>query len=210
MPATKVSKAVKTTKRSKVSKPKKTKAVKDEVVEVVVDDSVGKKSSSKTTTTNIDLIISLLIEQFSLNDKEVRTTLAEVLPSTSGFKKGKKKKDKDAPKKGLSAYMFFTMARREQVKTDGPELKFTEITQELGRLWRSMNDDDKAPFQTQADADKIRYTTEMKAYRLLKGIPEPSEKKNNGANDPTKILNTSGKYVKRTGKIGRALVEASA
>lgn len=208
MPATKVTKAVKTVKRSKVSKPKK----KTEVVDVpVVDDSVGKKSSSKTTTTNIDLIISLMIEQFDLNDKEVRTTLAGVLPSTSGFKKGKKKKDKDAPKKGLSAYMFFTMARRAQVKEDGPELKFTEITQELGRLWRAMNDSQKAPFQTQADADKVRYSTEMEAYRILKGIPEPSTKKNDKVDNPDYILNPeSSKYVKRTGKIGRALVEASA
>ncbi len=46
-----------------------------------------------------------------------------------------KKKDPNAPKKPLSAYMFFCAEHREEVKTANPDFKATQITSELGRLW---------------------------------------------------------------------------
>ena len=169
--------------KAKAAKAKKAvKAVKAEVP-VVDDDSAGKKSVSKTTTTNIDNIIRLLINHFKLNEKEVKTTLADFLPSTSEFKKRGKKKDPNAPKKGLSAYMFFTMDRREQVKTDQPELGFTDITKRLGEIWREMSDSDKAPYQKQADKDKVRYDNEMAKYREENGITD-TKKKNDKADNP--------------------------
>ena len=39
---------------------------------------------------------------------------------TTDGKKKRKKKDKNAPKKGLSAFMFYTQANRESVKKDNP------------------------------------------------------------------------------------------
>jgi hypothetical protein len=39
-------------------------------------------------------------------------------------KKKRSKKDPSAPKRGLSAYMFFSQATRQQIKEENPEASF--------------------------------------------------------------------------------------
>ena len=51
-----------------------------------------------------------------------------------------KKKDPNAPKKPLSAYMFFCADHRDQIKKDNPEMKVTEVTSELGKVWGTMDE----------------------------------------------------------------------
>merc|ERR1711935_961783 len=55
-------------------------------------------------------------------------------------KKGKKKKTKDpeAPKRNLSSYLYFTMAKRETVVKAHPEASITEITKFLGEEWNKL------------------------------------------------------------------------
>ena len=171
---TKVSKA----KVEKTSKPKAEKVADEKVVvvktkakaktpKVPVHVATEPAKGSKTTTSNIDNILAVLIEKFNLDAKEVRAAVATYLPSTSSFKKGKKK-DKDAPKRGLSAYIFFTNANRKQVQDDVPGIAFKDITIELGKRWQSMSPAEKAPYQTLADADKIRYQAEFGTYNVGK------------------------------------------
>lgn len=69
-------------------------------------------------------------------------------------KKTKKRKDKNAPKRGLSAYMFFSQAKREQVKTDNPGIVFTDIGRKIAELWREC--DDKEEYEDSARKDKVR------------------------------------------------------
>lgn len=42
-------------------------------------------------------------------------------------KKKRTKKDPSAPKRGLSAYMFFSQASRAQVKEDNPDATFGKL-----------------------------------------------------------------------------------
>lgn len=42
-------------------------------------------------------------------------------------KKKKKKKDPNAPKGALSAFMYFSKAKRPEIKEDNPEASFGEI-----------------------------------------------------------------------------------
>ena len=114
----------------------------------------------------IDGIITALISASKdLDEAKVRKILKGVqgLPTNSRYS-AKKKKDKNAPKKALSAYMFFAKARRPQVKTDNAEMTFGEIGKELGRLWGLLSDTDKKVFQDQADEDKVRYAADMEKY----------------------------------------------
>jgi hypothetical protein len=46
-----------------------------------------------------------------------------------------KKKDPNAPKKPLSAYMFFCAEHRARIKEENPDFKVTQITSELGKAW---------------------------------------------------------------------------
>ena len=54
-----------------------------------------------------------------------------------------KKKDPNAPKRGLSAYMFFCQEQRQALKQEKPDMKVTEITSELGKRWRALPEEDK-------------------------------------------------------------------
>lgn len=42
-------------------------------------------------------------------------------------------KDPNAPKKNLSAYMFFSKDAREEVKSENPEAKFGDIGKLIGQ-----------------------------------------------------------------------------
>ncbi|KAK3621425.1 Non-histone chromosomal protein 6 [Elasticomyces elasticus] len=77
---------------------------------------------------------------------------------------GKKKKDPNMPKRGLSAYMFFANDQRDKVREDNPGIKFGEVGKKLGEQWKSLNDKQKAPYEAKAAADKKRYEEEKAAY----------------------------------------------
>ena len=76
----------------------------------------------------------------------------------------KAKKDPNAPKRGKSAFMFFSIAERPKLVKEKPGLPFGEYGKLLGASWREMSDEDKAPYQEQAVEDKERYQREKAAY----------------------------------------------
>ncbi|KAF2202358.1 hypothetical protein GQ43DRAFT_430817 [Delitschia confertaspora ATCC 74209] len=77
---------------------------------------------------------------------------------------GKKKKDPNAPKRGLSAYMFFANEQREKVREENPGIKFGEVGKMLGVKWKALNEKQRAPYDAKAAADKKRYEEEKAAY----------------------------------------------
>ncbi|KAG7397462.1 hypothetical protein PHYBOEH_000682 [Phytophthora boehmeriae] len=88
---------------------------------------------------------------------------------TDGERKPRKKKDKNAPKRALSAFMFFSNDIRDTVKREMPELQFLEISSEIGRRWKQISDEDRRPYDELAAADKRRYQEEKEDY-----VPDPS------------------------------------
>jgi len=97
------------------------------------------------------------------------------------FKKTKTKKDKNAPKKNSSAYIFFCNDKRPQVKNEHPELKNNEILKELGLLWKNFKDEkpnEVKKYEKKAADDKDRYQEEIKNYVPSDDVEdEPKEKK---------------------------------
>ncbi|PNS20782.1 hypothetical protein CAC42_2713 [Sphaceloma murrayae] len=80
-------------------------------------------------------------------------------------KGGKRKKDPNAPKRGLSAYMFFANEQRDKVREDNPGIKFGEVGKMLGDKWKQLSDKQKAPYEAKAAADKKRYEDQKAAYQ---------------------------------------------
>ncbi|KAJ8554916.1 hypothetical protein ON010_g9566 [Phytophthora cinnamomi] len=58
-------------------------------------------------------------------------------------RKPRKKKDKNAPKRALSAFMFYSNDIRETVKKERPDLAFLEISSEIGRRWKQISDEER-------------------------------------------------------------------
>ncbi|THG97109.1 hypothetical protein EW026_g4837 [Hermanssonia centrifuga] len=78
--------------------------------------------------------------------------------------RGKAKKDPKAPKRALSAYMFFSQDWRERVKGENPDAGFGEIGKLLGARWKELDDEEKKPYMEQAARDKERAEKEKKDY----------------------------------------------
>ncbi|KAL9243050.1 hypothetical protein vseg_016987 [Gypsophila vaccaria] len=80
-------------------------------------------------------------------------------------KKPKPKKDPNAPKKAISAFILFSNTERENIKKENPGIGFTEVGKLLGEKWRSMSAEEKEPYETKANVDKKRYKDEVGSYK---------------------------------------------
>lgn len=78
------------------------------------------------------------------------------LHHAGGVKKARKKKDKNAPKRGMSAFMFFSQDQRESVKADNPGIAFGEVGKVLGQRWKELSEADKKPYEEKAAKDKVQ------------------------------------------------------
>ncbi|KAI1342523.1 nucleosome binding protein [Xylariaceae sp. FL0016] len=93
------------------------------------------------------------------------------MPKAAAGKRGKPeksrraKKDPNAPKRGLSAYMFFANEQRENVRDENPGISFGQVGKILGERWKALNDKQRAPYEAKAAADKKRYEDEKQAYQ---------------------------------------------
>jgi hypothetical protein len=104
------------------------------------------------------------VEQYNLlakADKERYAAEVGEEPKEAKEKKTRKKKnpeEKKGPKKPKSAYLYFCEEKRSQVKEENPEMKPTEITSELGRLWNKIKETPKAnKYKALAEAAKAQY-----------------------------------------------------
>lgn len=85
-------------------------------------------------------------------------------PNAEAPRKKKRKKDPNAPKRGKSAFMFYSIEKRPKISKKKPELSFTEIAKFIGAEWKNLKPRTKKKYEKLAEADKLRYQQEMEAY----------------------------------------------
>ena len=78
------------------------------------------------------------------------------------------KKDKNAPKRPISAYFFYNQERRETLKKERPTLDNKELIRIMSEEWNKLTDEEKKPYMKKAEDDKKRYTEQMKEYEKQK------------------------------------------
>ena len=76
----------------------------------------------------------------------------------------KKKGDPNKPKRGLTAFMFYSAERRPEIKIADPDLASGEVAKQIGVEWREFKDAKKVQYQKKSDKDKARYVKEMESY----------------------------------------------
>ncbi|KAH3682519.1 hypothetical protein WICPIJ_006510 [Wickerhamomyces pijperi] len=76
----------------------------------------------------------------------------------------RKKKDPNAPKRSLSAYMFFANENRDLVREENPGISFGGVGKLLGEKWKALTADEKKPYEEKAEADKKRYEAQKAQY----------------------------------------------
>mmetsp|Transcript_19326 Transcript_19326/g.23917 ORF Transcript_19326/g.23917 Transcript_19326/m.23917 type:complete len:593 (+) Transcript_19326:132-1910(+) len=87
-----------------------------------------------------------------------------------------------APKRFKSPYIFFSMAKKQEVERSlGPRAQATEVTQRIAKLWREITPNDREIYNIEAQKDKERYKAEKDAYKGPWTLPKPPRKRK----DPT-------------------------
>ncbi|CAF0768593.1 unnamed protein product [Rotaria sp. Silwood1] len=105
------------------------------------------------------------------------------MAKSNTMKSNKKSKDPKAPKRYRSAYILFSIEKRNQVKNENPGLSPKEILSELGALWKSADPQTKEYFQKLSDAEKVEYGEKSNAYKNEKINNKQHLKKNKSNNN---------------------------
>jgi hypothetical protein len=95
------------------------------------------------------------------------------LKSSALSGKRRRRKDPNAPKQPLTAYVIFSNEVRDQVINENPDANFGEIGKIIGAKWRALVPDDRKPYEEKANIERERYNRDLEDYRRSQGIYEP-------------------------------------
>lgn len=87
--------------------------------------------------------------------------------------KRRRRKDPNAPKQPLTAYVIFSNEVRDQVINENPDANFGEIGKIIGAKWRALLPEDRKPYEEKANIERERYNRDLEDYRRSQGIYEP-------------------------------------
>lgn len=145
-----------------------------EVVGVYVSEKEAKAASVRYTEEHTDL--SFKKKQTKSDDarrvvflqdtKEspVAVTMNRVECNLPTAKSKKSKKDPNAPKKPLSAFMIFSGENRAKILEANPGTSFGDTGRLLGEAWKKLNDSQRSVFTKKATEAKTKYTVDFAAY----------------------------------------------
>jgi HMG (high mobility group) box len=75
------------------------------------------------------------------------------------------KKDPSAPKRPMSAFLYFSQGKRTEIKKERPEIKNTEVSRVLGEMWRSLSDEERAPYVERERNEREVYKVAIAEWR---------------------------------------------
>eukprot|EP00211_Chloroparvula_japonica_P015848 CAMPEP_0119130966 /NCGR_PEP_ID=MMETSP1310-20130426/9104_1 /TAXON_ID=464262 /ORGANISM="Genus nov. species nov., Strain RCC2339" /LENGTH=209 /DNA_ID=CAMNT_0007121513 /DNA_START=212 /DNA_END=841 /DNA_ORIENTATION=- len=107
-----------------------------------------------------------------LNDEKKRKRQEKAEKKKKKLKR--QKKDPNAPKRAMSAFMFYSRENRQAIQEANTGVTFGEIGRILGEQWKKLNEEDRLKFQKMAAEDSKRYHKEMERYKNAQKAPEPS------------------------------------
>lgn len=64
-----------------------------------------------------------------------------------------------------TAYIYFFTEERKRLVNSNSDVVFDEIGRVIGQKWRDLTDAEKAPYESKALADKVRYERDCKAFK---------------------------------------------
>lgn len=75
------------------------------------------------------------------------------------------KKDPSAPKRPMSAFLYFSQGKRSEIKGQNPDIKNTEVSRVLGEMWRNLSDAERSPHVNREKIERDKYKIAMAAWR---------------------------------------------
>jgi len=93
----------------------------------------------------------------------------QVVPP-SAVKKQKQVRDPSLPKKSKGPYLVFAEEERPKIKSQFPDIKFTQMGAILGERWRALSKEEKQRYDILAKNDKDRYSHELENYKRQQSV----------------------------------------
>lgn len=93
-----------------------------------------------------------------------RSSSVEIPAAAYSNRTKKASRDPGAPKRNLSAYLLYQNGMREQFKAQNPGMSFGQLSKYTSAMYAQLNGEEKAEWQSRADADKARYEHELANY----------------------------------------------
>lgn len=87
------------------------------------------------------------------------------------------KKDPSAPKRPMSAFLYYSQGRRREIKDANPALKNTEVSRLLGEMWRGAPVEEKRPFVEKEKEEREKYKVRIADWRKDHEAKQEKEKK---------------------------------
>ncbi|KAF7951504.1 hypothetical protein EAE96_006811 [Botrytis aclada] len=118
--------------------------------------------------------LKLLEQQNSWYERQKQDTMAPstTQPSPSNLARQfqridlqNKRKDPNAPKRGMSAYMFFANDHRERVRQEYSQASFGQLGMILGEQWKALSMGERSVYEEMAARELRRYEEECVRYR---------------------------------------------
>jgi len=75
------------------------------------------------------------------------------------------RKDPSAPKRPMSAFLYFAQGRRTKIKSENPQMKNTEVSRILGEMWRNAPDKDRRPYINKEKEEREKYKTAVAKWK---------------------------------------------
>jgi HMG (high mobility group) box len=87
------------------------------------------------------------------------------------------KKDPSAPKRPMSAFLFFSLGKRSELKKVNPSLKNTEVSRLLGEMWRSASEEDRSPHIEKEKEEREKYKLAIAIWRKEFEVKQEAQQK---------------------------------
>jgi hypothetical protein len=97
----------------------------------------------------------------------------------------KKKMKLDGPKRALSAYMYFSSAKRPELSAKNPGITVPEMAKMMGQMWKEASAEERAPFDKMAEEDKERYKRDV-ANGVTRAVPTTKVKETSSSSKNSK------------------------
>ncbi|XP_028298282.1 high mobility group protein B2-like [Gouania willdenowi] len=91
--------------------------------------------------------------------------MRDYVPPKGFGKRGRKRKDPNAPKRPPSAFFVFCGEYRPSVKQQFPGLSIGDCAKKLGEMWSKLSQSEKLPYEEKAQKLREKYDKDMVAYR---------------------------------------------
>lgn len=141
----------------------KQKEIKDELGEGASVSEISKRSSQKWKLLSAEE--RAIWDEKAEKDKERYNQEKERYTGPWQVPWKRAKKNPNAPKRPMSAFLFFSQTKRKSIKDEYPGIRNTEVSRILGDMWKKASPEEQAPHIEREAAERQKYKVAIAKWR---------------------------------------------